>query len=287
MNERRVCMIVYGLIALCILLMITAGCVSARPKIFYTASCDNGAELQVVRIKEMVELAFQDRFNLFYKRQGEKALQLTGNVGILPRAPRYIKMLYMADFNPGKTQSMFTIHYVDPALLSKEEFDAVVAVYRNHRNSWHEIKGKIDILIYGSQDMFHEIFTCENGLFVYTDLMGNVNITDNASREADSLPREKRHVNNVGYFDADNVFYPRKGKIVSGVVQDLFGKPSKKVLFKGNKGEEDYTGHVETLWVDLLYNDKETGINGDLFYGAKGKDGKRFDKVFTVTREIN
>ena len=275
-------MILFACIAVCLLALVAAGCVSARPKVMYTAPCENGAELQVVRIKEMVELALQNRYHLFYKRQGEKAVQLTGEVGILPRTPRYMKMIYIVDFNPGKTRSMFSIHYVNPALLSRTEFDTVAATYRTHREKWTEIKETIDILIYGSQDMFHEVFRCDNGLFIFTDLMGNVNITDIATREADTLPREQRHINNVGYFDGENTFFPRKGKIVSGIVQDLFGKPSKKVLFKGTKGEEDYTGHVELMWVDLLYNDKEIGINSAIFYGAKNNDGKRFDEVFTV-----
>ncbi len=282
MHERRKGMIMYGVIAVIASVFVCVACVSAKTKTIYSAVCDNGAELHVIRVKEFVELSYRNAYYLYYQRNGEKPVRLTGTVGVLPKAVRYLKMIHSEDFNPGKTGSMFSIHFIDPSLITRAEFDHVVATYRTNRDKWIEIKETIDILVYGSHTMFHEVFECSNGLFVFTDLMGNVTITDDASYNADTLPREKRHSDNVGYFDEKNVFFPRKGKIVSGVVKDLFEKPAKKVFFEGRPGEDDYTGHVEVLWVDLLYNDKEIGINHEIIYSAKNKDGKRFDEVFRI-----
>lgn len=280
MHDRSVLMTMLAIIAAFIIGITILGCTSPKQKMLYSAPCGRNTELQVVRVKEFVELSYQNAYYLYYKRSGEKPIRLTGTVGTLPLATRYKKMIRIEELNGGIVGSMFGIHYIHPDLISSEEFTAVVDTYRQHRNEWIEIQKTIDILVYGDQRMFHEIFSCDNGFFLYTDLNGGITITDNADYAMLSSIPEKHHFNNIGTFDDTNLLHFRKGMIISGIEQDLYGKPAKKVRFKGIGDEKDYDDFVETLWVDILYNKTSTGINASFLLSAKNAEGKRLDEIF-------
>jgi len=284
MHDRSVLMTMLIIIAVVIIGITVLGCTSPKQKILYSAPCGRNAELQVVRVKEFVELSYQFAYYLYYKRNDEKPIRLTGTVGTLPQAMRYKKMLRVEDLNDGVVHSMFGIHYIHPDHISSEEFTAVVATYRQHRADWIEIQKTIDILVYGDQKMFHEIFSCSNGFFLYTDLNGGITITDNADYNTLSAIPEKKHFNNVASFDDADVLHFRKGRIISGIEQDLYGKPAKKVHFSGIGDEDEYDGYIETLWADILYNNTATGINTSVLLSAKNAEGKRLDEVFVYKK---
>ncbi len=262
---------------------LAVACASRRAVVVHQAPCGD-ATLRVEKRREMVELAWQDRFDLALMRPGANtAVRLTGNVGVLPRAKRYRDMIAIADFREGSRPAMgelFTTHYISPRRITREEFDEVCRVYRHRRAEWSVIAPSIGLLVYGEQRMFHEVFDCGSGLYLYTDLDGNILITDDPAYESLSRIAERRHMNHVAFFTDDNRLIFRTGRIVSGVENDLFGRPSKRVAYSGIAGIADYANHVDVRWCDLLYETDRTGINASLLRSAKNRDGKRLDEIF-------
>jgi len=243
--------------------------------------CEENYSLVLGVHREFIELSYVDIYNLYlYKnRTGEKKL-ITGMNAVPPRVKRYLDMVVIRDFMPDKGKSIFDYHYVDPFIFSKDEFEIITSCYGKNRIRFPEINNRIGALVYGSHDLFREVFTLPDGFFIVTSFDGSLSIVTDYSPDSMTLIPEKRHFNNVGYFDDNNILHIRKGKIISGVIKGFYGKPVKQVLFVSEDGSVDYTGEVEVLWADILYNTEKTGVNLDYLLSAKNSKGEKLSDVF-------
>lgn len=254
---------------------------STSRKNFRAVSCSRGSEILLTVEKEFVELSYEKVYNLAYKKPGDSKIRIvTGNISILPEAKRYRDMITVRDFTPGKAKSIFQYHYLFPSDFSADEFKEICDCYGNNRAAFPELDKKIGALVYGDYNSFREVFKLPDGLYIVTEHNGDLTITDDPSKKAMTIPAEKRHFNNIGYFDDHNRLHLRKGKIVSDVFTGFYGKPVKQVELVTGDGKVDYTAEIETLWCDKLYGTGETSINTGYLLSAINNNGERLDEVF-------
>lgn len=246
---------------------------------------DNQNQLLLIKEKIMVELAWQTEYHLALKNHATSEIRkITGRYGTLPKVRRYLSRIRVERMDAGEG-SLFNTHYVFPELFTTDEYDFIVTAYRRHRDSIPELKTKIHTLVYGNPRQFHEVFTCPEKFFLITDSWGQISIVTDSSYDALTLPAEKRHVNSIGFFNDDGVLTLRKGRILSGEQTGLLGKPVKKVAFLNPKDNTLYTGEIETLWCDLLYNNRETNINETFILSSiNHASGRRLDEEFKYSR---
>ncbi len=237
-------------------------------------------QLLLKKEKVMVELAFQTEYHLVLKNPVTGiSKKITGRYGTLPTVKRYLSVMKIEKMDSAQG-SLFNIHYVHPEEFTPDEFDFIVSAYRKNRDSVPELKSKINTLVYGNQWHFHEVFMCPEKFFLITDLWGQISIVTDSSYEGLTTPIELRHSNVIGRFDDNQVLTLRKGKIVSGEKSGLLGKPVKKIAFMDEATKSAYAGDIEVLWSDILYNDRETGINEAFVLASKNSRGQRLDEVF-------
>ncbi|HRX48555.1 MAG TPA: hypothetical protein P5120_13635 [Spirochaetota bacterium] len=273
------------LIALSVLILFSAftKCSSAK-KNLKSIPCTEDTSLILTVEKEFVELSFRDVYNLAYKNSNGKTRIITGNIHILPEAKRYRDLIIINDFHPERTKSLFDYHYLSPSEFTREEFDEICLCYKQNRDSLPELETKIGALVYGDFNSFREIFKLPDGFYIVTEHDGNLTILTDPSIIAMTYLPEKKHFNNIGYFDDQNRIHLRKGKIISGEFIGFYGKPVKKVEFISESGKADYTGEVEILWCDLLYSSGKTGVNSNYILSAVNSKGERLDKVFHIEK---
>lgn len=241
-------------------------------------------QLVLRKEKEMVELAFQTKYYLVLKNlETQQSKKITGRYGTLPRVKRYLDMIRIENLDPAGG-SLFNTHYVHPEEFTEDEFAFAVAAYRKHRDSVPELKSKVSTLVYGNQRHFHEVFVCPEKFFLVTDSWGQISITTDSSWEALTLPIEKRHCNVIGFFDDDGKLTLRTGRIVSAEITGLTGKPVKKIAFHYDEKKGPYEGEMESLWSDLLFNDRENGINGEFILSSRNGKGQRLDEVLVCLK---
>lgn len=254
---------------------------STAKKNVRSISCAPESTLILTVEKEFVELAYENVYNLAFKDREGKLRIVTGNIHILPEAQRYRNLITVRDFSPGKTKSLFNYHYIFPSDFTREEFNIICDCYEQNRISFPELDKKIGALVYGDYNSFREIFKLPDGFYIVTEHNGSLTIVDDPSREAMTIPAEKKHFNNIGYFDDQNRLHLRKGKIISDAFNGFYGKPVKQVEFLTEDGKVDYTGEIETVWCDILYNSSSTGVNHEYLLSALNDKGERLDKVFS------
>jgi hypothetical protein len=264
-----------------ILLIIALVKCSTAKKNVKTVSCSDDSLLVLTVEKEFVELSYQDVYNLSFRNKDGKLRPVTGNIHILPEAKRYRDMITVRDYTPGTAKSLFNYHYLFPSDYTLEEFNLICDCYGRNRTSFPEIENKIGALVYGDYNLFNEIFKLPDGFFIMTENNGNLTILTDPSPIARTLPAEKKHFNNIGYFDGSNRLHLRRGKIISDVFSGFYGKPVKQVEFITEDGKVDYTGEIETIWCDILYNSEKTGVNSVYLLSAVNDNGERLDKVFS------
>ncbi len=271
---------IYYITTLFILLTQIITCSSPAKKV-REVSCPNGSSLILTVEKEFVELSYQNVYNLAYKNNKDGRPRIvTGNISILPEAKRYREMIKIRDFTPGKAKSLFQYHYLFPSHFTGEEFDLICSCYEKNIDKFPELHNKIGAIVYGNYNSFREIFRLPDGFFIMTEYNGNLTIVDDPSGMALTLPAEKRHFNNIGYFDDTNRLHLRRGRIVSDTFKGFYGKPVKQVEFITENGKVEYTGEVEIIWCDRLYNDKSFGINRDYVLSAVNDKGMKLCEVF-------
>lgn len=267
--------------AVCLVLPLLSVFYCSGVKTIKSAECGGSASLTLGVHSEFVELSFQDVFNLYLRNNdtGETRL-ITGENAVLPGVKRYRDMVRVRDFNPGEAKSLFNYHYIDPELFTDTEFDLICDCYEKNGGRFSEVSNKIGAFVYGNHDMFREIFKLPDGFFLMTEFDGKITIVTDPSVEARTLVPEKRHFNNVGYFDDNNILHIRKGKIISGEITGFYGKPVKQVMFISEDNSVEYTGEVETLWSDILYSSEKTGVNVDYILSAVNGKGEKLGEVF-------
>ncbi len=268
-----------ALFALIIFLSILR-CSTARKNV-RTVSCSPGSELILTVEKEFVELSYEHVYDLAYKKNSDENIRIaTGNISILPEAKRYKDMISVRDFTPGRAKSLFQYHYLFPSEFTAEEFKEICDCYGNNRESFPELDKKIGALVYGDYNLFREVFKLSNGFYIVTEHNGDLTITDDPSRMAMTIPAEKRHFNNIGYFDDHNRLHLRRGRIISDIFNGFYGKPVKQVELVTGDGKVDYTAEIETLWCDILFSSERTGIDTAYLLSAVNDKGKRLDEIF-------
>lgn len=244
-------------------------------------SCDENYTLVLGMQKELQELSYVEVYNLYLQNNSNNEKKLiTGENAVLPRVKRYLDMIKVRDFKPGKAKSIFDYHFVDPAVFTENEFNSICNCYEKNKARFPEINGRIGAFVYGHHRLFREVFSLSDGFFIVTEFDGKLSIVTDPSFENMTQIPEKRHFNSVGYFDNSNNLHIRKGKIVSGVMTGFYGKPVKQVLFVTEDGSVDYTGEVELLWADILYSPGKTGVNLDYILQAKNSKGEKLGDVF-------
>jgi len=270
-----------ALAVFCLLLLIISltKCSTSKKEIRSIACSDDSALILTLK-KEFVELSYQDVYDLSFKNKKHKTHVVTGNIHILPEAKRYRDMIIVRDFHPDRPKSLFNYHYLPPSEFSREEFDEICLCYEKNRAALPELEKKIGALVFGDFNSFREIFKLPDGFYIVTEHDGNLTILTDPSRIAMTYLPEKKHFNNIGYFDDQNRLHLRKGKIISDEFIGFYGKPVKKVEFIKEDGKAHYTGEVETLWCDLIYSGAKTGVNSDYLLSAVNSEGKRLDNVF-------
>jgi len=271
-----------------ITLLLAAGC--ATPRSVHSLSLNGMGELVVTSRREFVGLSFRTVHGLALRRTGTKELiHLTGRIGTLPKAARYLDKIVVEDVRGTGGDSgmgLYGTHYIDPALITREEFNAVCSAWRN-RPEMPPLNLYLDRLVYGNPDSFYEVFALNEGFFLYTDRDGLVLITDNAHPDRLTLPAEKRRFNHIGWFDDKSRLYLPQGRIVTGSVEpDFFGRPSLKVERQLIDGRENPPGAepvlIDVLWAELLYPADGTGYPAGLLAPARDAEGRRLDEAFML-----
>jgi len=243
--------------------------------------CSTDSSLVLKMHQEFVELSYQDVYNLYYhNKTSDKLVPVTGETYTLPRVKRYRDMIKVYDLTPGRGKFFTQYHYLFPSKFSADEFDEICRCYEANKDSFKELGNKIGALVYGDYNLFLEVFKLPDGFYIKTEHDGNLTIVTDPSIEAMTLPAEKKHFNNIGYFDDSGRLHLRKGRIISGEVTGFFGKPVKKVLFEAKGKKEAYTGEIETIWCDILYSESESGINSRYILSAVNSRGETLGEVF-------
>ena len=246
--------------------------------------CSADSSLVLKMHQEFVELSYQDVYNLYYhNKTADKLLPVTGKTYILPKVKRYRDMIEVYDLTPGKGKFSIQYHYLFPSIFTEDEFKEICRCYEANKDSFKELGNKIGALVYGDYNLFLEVFKLPEGFYIKTVHNGDLAIVTDPSIEATTLPAEKKHFNNIGYFDDRGRLRLRKGKIISGEVTGFFGKPVKKVHFEAYKDKEEYTGEIETIWCDILYSEDKSGINSDFILSAVNYKGETLGQVFPYT----
>lgn len=269
--------------ALFILLTAVISCIScaAGLKTVREIPCTADSSLVLKMHQEFVELSYQDVYNLYYyNKTANKQLPVTGKTYSLPTVKRYSDMIKVYDFTPGKGKFSTQYHYLFPSIFTEEEFNEICRCYEANKDAFKELGTKIGALVYGDYNLFFEVFKLPDGFYIKTVRDGNITIVTDPSIQAMTLPPEKKHSNNIGYFDDNGNLHLRKGRIISGEVTGFFGKPVKKVLFEEYKDKEGYTGEIETIWCDILYSVEKSGINSDYILSAVNAEGVKLGEVF-------
>lgn len=205
---------------------------------------------------------------------------VTGETYTLPQVKRYRDMIKVYDLTPGQGKFFTQYHYLFPSIFTEDEFNEICRCYEANKDSFKELGNKIGAFVYGNYNLFLEVFKLPHGFYIKTEHDGNLTIVTDPSIEAMTLPAEKKHFNNIGYFDDSGRLHLRKGRIISGEVTGFFGKPVKKVLFEAYKDKKEYTGEIETVWCDILYSEEESGINIEYILSAVNSEGKKLGEIF-------
>lgn len=255
-----------------------------------TAMGANG-ELALVERLELVELSRQKQYILRFRRAGAPStVDITGNYGKLPEAKRYQDMITVAVFLPGGGNAernigrwagleLFTVHWIDPSLITGDEFLAIAEHYRTHRADYPELDRRVNALVRGSQRQFHEVFRTSRGWYLVTDSSGQIFITDNPSWEAKTLPPEQRRADFVARFDDTRRLHFREAKIIAGATKGFYGYDVLKIRIRKEGGGES-TWEVDPRWGPVLYRDEAFGINRRLILDAVDSGGKRLGEMF-------
>jgi len=266
---------------LCVLLTLSSVFCCSGTKSVKSINCGGEYTLILGVNKEFKELSYVDVYNLYLQKTGSNDKRLiTGENSVLPRVKRYLDMIIVRDFKPEKVKSIFDYHFIDPAVFTKDEFNSICSCYEKNKDQFPEISSKIGAFVYGHHRLFREIFNLPGDLFIVTEFDGNLSIVTDPSFENMTEIPEKRHFNNIGYFDDKNNLHIRRGKIISGGMNGFYGKPVKQVLFVTEDGSVDYTGEVEVLWADILYSADKTGVNLDYILQSKNIKGEKLSEVF-------
>ncbi len=261
------------------LFAIIIGCgLRSKQKFIKTKTCSSNYELLLCEEKEMVELAFQKKYNLYLKNTNTQSLKkITGINAITPKPKRYLDKLIIKDF--GKDINVFTTHYVYPKNFTKEEFDLICKNYEEIKPEWKEIEKQVCRLIYGNQTDFHEVFVCpDNKFFLITDILGGISIVEDSSYNLLSIPLENRKQDVIGSFNDKNELQFTLGKLQDKTHKGFYGR--KVAIIEVNKNEELIYLDREIIWSELLYNKYEFAINEDYLLKSKNKDGKLLSEEF-------
>lgn len=277
-----------ALAVVAITILLAAGCATPRP--VHSLSLNGTGELLVTSRRECIGLSLRTVHGLALRRTGTKELiHLTGRIGTLPKAARYLEQIVIENVRGTEGESgmgLYGTHYIDPSLITREEFLAVCSTWRN-RPELPPLNLYLDRLVYGNPDSFYEVFTLQEGFSIHTDRDGFVLITDNANPDQLTLPAEKRRFNHIGWFDAENRLYLPRGRVLSTEVEpDFFGRPSLKVERLPPDGMESPLGAepvlIDVLWAEFLYPADGSETPTRLLAGARDSEGRRLDEAFTL-----
>ena len=260
-------------------LLLFAGC-SSGIKTVRDLTCSGESRLILTVEQEFVGLSFRDVYNLCYEGSDNKIRPITGKTYTLPEVKRYRDMIKVYDLYPGQGKFFTQYHYLFPSSFTEDEFNEICRCYEANKDSFKELGNKIGALVYGDYNLFLEVFKLPDGFYIKTEHDGNLTIVTDPSIEAMTLPAERKHFNNIGYFDDKGRLHLRKGKIISGEITGFFGKPVKKILFEAYRDKEEYTGEIEIIWSDILYSEKKSGINSNYILSAVNAEGIKLGEIF-------
>ncbi|MDH5654557.1 MAG: hypothetical protein OEZ34_01525 [Spirochaetia bacterium] len=209
---------------------------------------------------------------LVNSKTGEEKM-ITDNVAVLPAAKWFLDRIQIYFTEQQKKCDLFTCHYMNPEIFSKKEFDLTSSCYQKTKDQFPLVRKKVLAFIYGDSEKFRQHFFCEKDFVLSTNLFGDIIIF-----EKKDMDRVKHFAetpqDHVGKFNTgkDLVFY--SGKIVSDEVKGFFGRPVKKVMIKEKRKEIE----KELQWVDLLYNNQNSGVNMDFIQTCKNKKNQTVEE---------
>lgn len=265
------------------LIILMISCRSGKPEFKQKIACADGGELIYGTEKEFVELSWQTKHHLYYRSPlKEKVVRLTGNVGTLPIAERYKKMISIENFTD-VNGTLFDTHWIDPKKISLDAFRNICTTYRKNRKKWPELEKNIRTFVYGTRTAFHEVFKMPEGFFIYTDTSGSLFITDNPSYDALTLPGEKRNFNYIGNFDSKGQIQLMMGKIVSGIVKDHYKRDCFRVKFIEAPSKPSTERYIQVIWAKILYGTNDYSVNSQSILNSLDAAGRKIADVLKVT----
>ncbi|MBU1219159.1 hypothetical protein KKF34_06035 [Myxococcota bacterium] len=266
-------------IFIAVLILFIISCRSGKPDFKQKIECSGGGEIIYGTEKEFVELSWQTKHHLYYRSPLKKqTVKLTGNVGTLPIAERYKKMITIEKFThvPG---TLFDTHWIDPKRISLKEFREISSTYRKNRKNWPELEKTVKTFVYGDRKSFHEVFKMPEGFYIYTDTSGSLFITDNPSYDVLTLPGEKRNFNYIGHFDSKGHIHLMKGKIVSGQVNDHYKRKCYRVQFAASPSRTSTERYIQVIWAKILYGTSDYSVSSESILNSRDANGRKITDV--------